>query len=172
MPTPHSRPGMPVVVSQQRLEQRVDPVEAGLRAGLDRGRLVVVGEDPPVERGQRDVDAGRAEVRDQDVPGVGPEGQAARRPAAGARPDVALGDEPAVHELADPLRDDRPAEPGPRDQLGPRARPAEPDLVEDRDERVERFIGERRMRLELHVGRHHTPSFVRSASTFALDRPK
>ena len=46
-----------------------------------------MGEDAPVERGQRDVDAGRPEVRDEDVPGVGPERQPARRPAARAGPD-------------------------------------------------------------------------------------
>ena len=151
---------------EQRLEQRVDPVEAGLRAGLDRRRLVVMAEDPPVERGDRHVDARRPEVRDEDVAGVGAERQLARRPAAGARSDVALGDEPAVHELPDPLRDDRPPQPGPRDQLGPRPRPAEPDLVEDGDQRVERLVGERRVRLELHDGPHHTPSFVRSAVDF------
>ena len=77
-------------------------------------RLVVMAEDPAVERRDRHVDARRAEVGDQDVAGVGPERQLARRPAAGARPDVALDDEPALDELADPLGDDRPAEPGPR----------------------------------------------------------
>ena len=106
------------------------------------------------------------EVRDQDVAGVGAERQAARRAAAGARPDIALGDEPAVHELADPLRDDGPSQPGPRDQLGARARPPEADLVEDGDQRIERFVGERGVRLELHDGPHHTPSFVRSAVDF------
>ena len=37
--------------------------------GLDLGRLVVVAEDPAVERRHRDVDARRAEVGDQDVAG-------------------------------------------------------------------------------------------------------
>ena len=44
------------------------------------------------------------------MPGVGAERQLARRATAGARPDVALGDEPALDELADALRDDRPAQ--------------------------------------------------------------
>ena len=143
MPIPHSRPGRSRVVAQQRVEQRVDPVQAALRAGLDPGRLVVVAEDPAVERRDRDVDARRPEVGDEDVPAVGAERQLARRPAAGARPDVALGDEPALDQLADPLGDDRPPEPGPGDQLGARPRPAEADLVEDRDERVERLVGQR-----------------------------
>ena len=129
---------------QQPLEQRLDPVEAALRAGLDPGRLVVMAEDPAVEGRHGDVDAGRPEVGDQDVPGVGPEGQLARRPAAGARPDVALGDQAALDQLADPLGHDRPAEPGPGDQLGARPRPTEADLVEDGDEGVEGLVGQRR----------------------------
>ena len=106
-------------------------------------RLVVMAEDPAVEGGHRDVDARRAEVGDQDVTGVGPERQLARRTAAGARPDVALDDEPALDQLADPLGDDRPAEPGPVDQLRARAGPSEADLVEHDDERVERLVRQR-----------------------------
>ena len=116
---------------QERVEQGVDPVEAVLRAGLDPGRLVVMTEDPAVERRDRHVDAGRAEVGDEDVAAVGVEGQLARRAAAGARPDIALADEPALDQLADPLGHDRAAETGPGDQLGARPRPAEADLVED-----------------------------------------
>ena len=99
-------------------------------------------EDPAVERRQRDVDARRAEIGDEQVPGVGPERQLARRPAAGRRPGIALDDEPALDQLADPLGDDRPAQPGPLDELGTRPRPPEPDLVEDEDERVEGFVGQ------------------------------
>ena len=101
----------------------------------------MVAEDPAVERGHRDVDARRAEVGDEDVAGLGAERQLAWRPAAGARPDLALDDQAAVDELADPLGDDRPTEPGPRDQLGARPRAAEPDLVEHDDQRVERLVG-------------------------------
>ena len=90
MPIPHSRPGSASRRPDERIEQRVDAVEATLGAGLDPGRLVVVAEDPAVEGRHRDIDAGRAEVGDQDVAAVGPEGQLARRPAAGARPDIAL----------------------------------------------------------------------------------
>ena len=131
MPIPHSRPGRSGVVRSERVEQRVDAVEAVLRAGLDPGRLVVMSEDPAVEGRDRDVDARRPEVGDQDVAAVGVEGQLARRPPAGARPDVALADQPAFDQLADPLGDDRPAEPGPGDQLGARPRSPEADLVED-----------------------------------------
>ena len=106
--------GQPLRRREQRVEQDVDAVQAALRSGLDPGRLVVVTEDPAVERRHRDVDARRAEVGDEDVAAVGPEGQLARRAAAGARPDVALGDEAALDQLADPLGDDRPTETGPR----------------------------------------------------------
>ena len=107
------------------------------------GRLVVVAEDPPVEGRHRDVDARGAEVGDQDVPGIAPGSELPRRAAAGARADIALRDEAALDQLADPLGDDRPSESGPGDQLRARARSAEPDLVEDRDEGVEGLVGER-----------------------------
>ena len=79
--------------------------------------LVVVTEDPAVERRHRDVDARRAEVGHEDVAGVGPERQLPRRAAAGAGPDVAFGDQPALDQLADPLGDDRPAQPVRVDEL-------------------------------------------------------
>ena len=91
----------------------------------------MVAEDPAVEGRQRDVDARRAEVGDEDVAGVGAERQLARRPAAGARAGVALDDEAALDQLADALGDDRPAQARPLDQLGARPRAAEADLVED-----------------------------------------
>ena len=84
---------------------------------------------PPVPEGFRVVGGARADV--------------AGRPAAGAWTGLALGDEPAVDQLADALGDDRPRQPGPDDELGARPRPAEPDLIEDRDQRVERLLGER-----------------------------
>ena len=59
------------------------------------------------------------------------------------RPDVALGHEAAFDELADALGDDGPSEAGPGDQLGPRARPPEADLVEDDDEGIERLVRQR-----------------------------
>ena len=75
--------------------------------------------------------------------GVGPEGQLARRPTAGARPDLTLGDETAIEQVLHASGDDRPAEAGPRDELGARPRAPEADLVEDRDEVVEDLVGER-----------------------------
>ena len=128
---------------QERVEQGVHPVEAVVRASLDACRLVVMSEDAAVKGGDRHVDAGRPEVGDEDVAAVRIEGQLARRPPTGARPDIALADQPAIDQLADPLGDGRPTEPGPGDQLGARPRPAEADLVEDRHERVERLVGER-----------------------------
>jgi hypothetical protein len=103
----------------------------------------VVAEDPPVEAGQGNVDAGRAQVGDKDVAGIGPEPQLTRWPSARARPDVALGYEAAVDELADPPNDDGSPEPRPLDEVGSGSGPAESDLVEDQHERVERLVRER-----------------------------
>ena len=120
-------------------EQLLDPAEARPPGPLSIvGRLGVVAEDPAGEVGQGDADARRAEVGDEDVAGVGPERELARRPAARARADVALGDQSAIDQLADAPRDDGPAEARPRDELRARPGAAEPDLVEDDDERVER----------------------------------
>ena len=143
IPIPHSAPGHAVGRREQLVEQLLDPPEPDLRAGLDLRRLVAMAEDPPVERHDRHVDARRAEVRDQDVPGPGLERQLARRPAAGRRPRVALDHEPPLDQLPHPLGDDGPPEPGPLDQLRARLRSPETDLVEDEDERVQRLVGER-----------------------------
>ena len=102
----------------------------------------MVAEDPAVERRHGDVDRGRAEVGDQDVAGVGAERQLAGRPAAGARARVALDDEPAIQELRDALGDDAAAEAGARDEVAARLRVAQPDLVEDGDERVQCLLGD------------------------------
>ena len=69
MPMPHSRPGTSLASSRSSVEQRIDAVQAGLRTVLDPCRLVVMAQDPAVEGRQRDVDAGRAEVGDEDVAG-------------------------------------------------------------------------------------------------------
>ena len=50
----------------------------------------------PSRLGDGDVDARGAEVRDEDVPGIGAERQLARRPTARARPDLAFGDQAAI----------------------------------------------------------------------------
>ena len=107
-------PGQAARRREQLAEQLLDPVERHVRSVRDAGRLVVVAEDPAVERRHRDVDRGRAEVGDQHVAGVGAERQLARRPAAGARARVALDDEPAIQELRDALGDDAAAEAGAR----------------------------------------------------------
>ena len=100
----------------------------------------MVAQDPAIEARDGDVDARRAEVGDQDVPGSAQKAswRGGRPPVLGA--EIAFHHEPAIDELLDPSRDDRPAEAGAGDQLGARARPAEPDLVEDRDERVEHLV--------------------------------
>ena len=86
MPIPQTVPGMLRVVRWSSVEQLLDPAEARPPGPASIvGRLVVVAEDPAGEVGQRDVDARRAEVGDEDVAGVGPERELARRPAARAR---------------------------------------------------------------------------------------
>ena len=142
MPTPHSRPGHRLRRREQGSKSASTRSRHVLRPGLDLGRLVVMAEDPPVEARDRDVDARRAEVRDEHVAGVRAERQLARRPAARAGSDLALGDQPAIDQLADALRDDGPPEARPRDQFGPRSRATEPDLVEDHDQGVEGLVRE------------------------------
>ena len=125
-----------------------------------------------------DVDAGRAEVGDQHVPGVGAERELARRPPAGARPGVALDDQAAVEQLGDPLRDDAARQAGVRDEVAARLRVPETDLVEDGHERVERLLGDRaraRRRGGCSSGRpwpDHTRVAQVGHGTFALDTPK
>ena len=172
----HTDPDTPQAARQgtggrpQLIEQLVDALKAGIGAGRDLSGLVVMAKDPAVEARDGDVDARRAEVGDQHVAGVRGEGQLAGRPAARARPGVALGDEPAVDQLADALGDDRPRQAGADDELGARPRPAQPDLIEDRDQRVERLLGERaavgpavRVRLG-PVGARRTPPRDRHAA--------
>ena len=100
-------------------------------------------EDPTVERGQRDVDTGGAEIGDEQVPGGRPERKLPWRAAARTRPDSTLCDQPAVDQLADSPADDRPSETGPPDQFRSRARPAQTDLVEDGHEIVEDLVRQR-----------------------------
>ncbi len=135
-------------------------------------------EDPAVERGDRDVDARRAEVGDQHVPGVRAERELARRPSAGARPGVALDDQAAIEELGDPLRDDAAREARVRDEVAAGLRVPETDLVEDRHERVQRLLGDRSgdgvaggARAVAH-GRIIRGSSGTVTGTFALDTPK
>ena len=75
-------------------------------------------QDPPVKTGDRHVNACGTEVGEENVTGVRSEGQLAGRPAARARPGLALGDQPAVDQLADALSDDRPRQAGTDDKLG------------------------------------------------------
>src|SRR6185436_11733660 len=96
-------PGRP----KQGVQQIVNAIETRIGTVLDPRGLVVMAEDPAVEARDGHVDAGRAEVRHQDVPGVRPERELAGRPAARARTDVAFREEPAIDQLADPAGDDR-----------------------------------------------------------------
>ena len=149
----------------ERLEQRLDPLQARLRAGLDPGRLLVVAKDPPVERGQRDVDAGSSEIRHEDVarprPGTRADAAAGHR----SRAHVALHDEASVDELADPLGDDRPAEAGPVDELGAGARAHQADLVEHHDQGVEGLVGQGRPLAGPRVERSTFGESVRASVT-------
>ena len=105
----------------QLAEQLVDAGEAQLRPGGDVCGLVAVTQDPPVEVGDGDIDAGGPEVSDEEVARIGAKAHASWRSAPGARPRVALDHQAELDQLADPLRDDAAREAGPRDQLGTRA---------------------------------------------------
>ncbi len=142
-PDPPQRSGDRLGRSQQCVKQRVDAIEAALGPRLDLGRLAVMTEDPSVQAGQRDVDARRPEVGNEDVTGVGAKPQLPRGPAARARPDVTLRDEAAIEKLANSPDHDGTAEPGPGDQLRAGPRPAESDLVQDEHQRIQGLVRQR-----------------------------
>ena len=122
-------------------EQLLDPSEADLGTAADVGRLGMVGEHPAIERGRRDIDAGGTKVGHQDVARVAPERELARRTAPGARPDLTLHDQSPVEQLAHTLRHDPASEARVVHQLGARPGAAQPDVIEDGDQRVERIVG-------------------------------
>ena len=168
MPMPHSRPGRSRVAVVSSANSSSTRWRQRLRAGGDVGRLVPMAEDPAVEIGDRDVDAGCAEVGDEHVAGVRAERHLARRAAAGARPDLVVDDQAELDQLGDALGDDASAQTGASNQLGARARPCLPDLVKDRDERVERLAPDRRI-----ASRDSPRSIIRACvGPFALDMQK
>ena len=116
MPMPNRAPGALHPVDAL-VEERLDAPEHDVGAGRDVRRLGGVREDLPGKVGDGDVDARRAEVGDEQMPGVGAEADGPRRAAPGRRADAALGDEPVVGERGQPLADQRPAEPGRLDEL-------------------------------------------------------
>src|SRR5204862_5265209 len=120
-----------------------DPSEADFRARLDLGRLIMMAEDPAVEGRQGDIHAGRPQIRDEQMAGIRSECELTGWTTTGRRAWVALEHQGPLDELAHSLRDDRPPEPGPLDELRARPGPPEPDLVEDMDERIECFVGQR-----------------------------
>jgi len=122
-----------------------------------------MGQHPTVQRGRRDIDAGGAKVGHHQVTRVAPEGQLPGWPAARARPDLTLDDQPAVDELPDPLCDDAPTQPRAVDQLGARPGATEADLVEHRDQRVERVVGHRRTSTRV-PGHGNLPRLFRHAA--------
>ena len=74
------------------------------------------------------------QVGDEQMPRVRAEADGARRTAAGRGADLSALEEPALHELADPLHHHGPAHPGRRGELHPRRRAVRADVVEDRGE--------------------------------------
>ena len=132
MPMPHSRPGSPLLAGIELPEQLLHPAQAHLRAGPDVGRLRVVDQHAPIERGRRDIDARGTQVGHHDVPRVAAERQLPGWSAARARPDLTLDDQAAVEQLAHPLGHDTPAQAGAVDQLRARPGATQPDLVEHR----------------------------------------
>ncbi len=115
-PDPEQAAGQIVRRIGQLAEQLLDPGQAALRPGPDVGGLVAVPEHAAVEIGDGDVDARRAEVGDEEVPGVGAERDATRGTAARAR-TLGLGDEAQRHQLGQRLLDLRPQEAAMFDQL-------------------------------------------------------
>ena len=146
MPMPHSRPGMSCVVRSKesnsastRSSARSGP--SSIRAGsswwprIRPSRLVTA---------TSMLVAPRSATRT--MPGVRAEGEVPWWSSAGTRADVAFAQQPAIDQLLDPPRDDRPAEAGPFNELGAGSRPPEADLVEHRDQRVEDLVGKWLMR--------------------------
>ena len=102
---------------QQLLEQLVDSREAALRAGRDVARARRGGRGS-ARRGRSP--PRRCWWRRDRRPGGGPRRRGTRSPwraATGARPDLALDDEPQLEQLADPLRDDATRQAGARHEL-------------------------------------------------------
>ena len=102
----------------QLREQLVDAGEAAFRPGRNVGRLVAVAEDPAVEVRDGHVDAGRPEIGDQQMAGIGAKAHPPRRAAARARAGLGLDDEAELHQLVDALGDDAPRQARTCDELG------------------------------------------------------
>ena len=81
------------------------------------GRLVAVRDDPPIESGQRDIDAGRAQIGDKHMAGLGVKRKLTRRPATGRLADAALLDQAAINQLTHALGNYGARESGARHQL-------------------------------------------------------
>ena len=100
----------------------------------DVSRLARVREDRARQVDHRDVDARRAEVGDEEVPGRRAEAHGARRPTTRRRADLAALEEASLDELADPLDDDGAAEARRGRELRPCGGAVRTDVVEDRGE--------------------------------------
>jgi hypothetical protein len=135
---------------QQRFEQDVHPVQAAVRSSLDPGRLVVMTKDPAVQGGHRDIDAGGAQVRHEEMASIGPERQLAGRPPTRRWTDFAFSDQPALHELADALRDDRSAQARVLDDLRPGPGVPVTDGIQDRHQGIQSLGGQRRGTARVH----------------------
>ena len=92
---PEQRPGRRLP-REALLEERLDAASTDVGPGGDVGRLCPVREDLAGEVGDRDVDARRAEVGDEQVAGVGAEAERRGRAAAGRGADAVLCDQAVV----------------------------------------------------------------------------
>ena len=120
------------------VEELLDACEHRVRAGRDVGALCSVDEDLAREIGERDVHARRAEVGDEQIPGVGAEAEQPGRPASRRRAEPVLGQEAVVEERVDALRDDRPAETRRLDEASAGRLTVDADVVEHGHEPVRR----------------------------------
>ena len=118
------------------VEERLDPLEHGVRPGGDVGVLLPVHDDLARQVGERHVGARRAEVGDEEIAGVGAETEQPRCAAAGRDADAVLREQAALEQRRDALDQDRAAEAGRGAELGTRRRPVGPDVVEHGDEAV------------------------------------
>ena len=116
------------------LKHRLDPAQHDVRPRGDVRRLARVCEDRARQVDHRDVDARRAEVGDEEVPGRRAEAHGARRPPTRRRADLSALEEAARDELADPLDDDGAAQARGGRELRARRGTVCADVVEDRRE--------------------------------------
>ncbi len=127
---PQRRAGV-LAVAEQPVEEPLKLSQAGFRSCGNVHGLFALEAGPAGQVGQRDADAGRAKLRREDAASASPDADLARGPAARGRRRVAILGHPEVDQLADALRDHRPAKASPPHELWPGDVAVSPDQVDD-----------------------------------------